>query len=70
MDRLKRDSKSGRGRQIGIRVNDEEHDQIQDAAKANGERVQLWARKALITASGNDPKPPVPAKMGRPTKEG
>ena len=67
MDRLKRDSKSGR-QPIGIRVDGEEYEQIKEAARRSGESIQLWIRKALITASGNDPKPPVPAKMGRPIK--
>lgn len=69
MARLKSDSKNGRDRQLGIRLDDEEYEMIQQAAQASGERVQLWGRKALIRATGNDPKPPVYAKQGRPRKD-
>ena len=69
MSKLKSDSKNGRDRQLGVRLDDEEYEMIQQAAQASGESVQLWGRKALIRATGNEPKPPAYAKQGRPQKE-
>lgn len=63
------DSMAGRDRQIRVRLTAEELKILHDAAEKANEFLQLWVRKALVSAAGFDPEPPVPAKTGRPRKE-
>ena len=64
MSKLKTDSMAGRDRQIKLRVNNDEYDIILNASKNDGERMQLWIRKALIKVAGFEPQQPVNLARG------